>query len=171
MPLIPLTDEELRTRGQLLARMTLELVDLQTENAEARHDMRPRIERLLQTAEGITSLEHRDRQDGALAIAKDLERDDVADESTIQSDVKLPSLWDQADIGEVALKSPMPFDTIEAVGFEKVESPLFKAELKQRSATRIAADPEFRWIMDDIERTKKRIAENKVSLNEKVRRA
>jgi hypothetical protein len=39
MPLIPLTDEEIRARGQLLARMTLELVDLQTEHAEAKAEM------------------------------------------------------------------------------------------------------------------------------------
>jgi carboxyl-terminal processing protease len=89
----------------------------------------------------------------------------------VQSDVKLPSLWDQADIGEVALKSPLPYDTIEPVPYDKVEGSLFKPELKQRSAARIAGDPEFRWIVEDIERTKKRIAENKVSLNEKVRRA
>ena len=84
--------------------------------------------------------------------------------------MKLPSLWDMPDIGEVALKSPMPYDTIEPVAYDKCEAPLYKPELKQRSATRIAADPEFRWILDDIERTKKRIAENKVSLNEKIRR-
>ena len=88
----------------------------------------------------------------------------------VTSDVKLPSLWDMPDIGEVALKSPMPYDTIEPVAYDKCEAPLYKPELKQRSATRIAADPEFRWILDDIERTKKRIAENKVSLNEKIRR-
>ena len=89
----------------------------------------------------------------------------------VTSDVKLPSLWDQPDIGEVALKSPMPYDTIEAVAYDKCETPLFKPELKQRSATRVAVDPEFRWILEDMERTKKRIAENKISLNEKVRRA
>ena len=89
----------------------------------------------------------------------------------VESDVRLPSLWDQSDIGEVALKGPLPYDTIEAVAYDKVEAPLFKLELKQHSTARVAADQEFRWIQDDIERTKKRIAENKVSLNEKVRRA
>ena len=47
--------------------------------------------------------------------------------------------WDQADIGEVALKNPMPYDTIEPVAYDKVEAPLFKPELKQRSAARIAS--------------------------------
>ena len=89
----------------------------------------------------------------------------------VTSDVKLPSLWDMPDIGEVALKNPMPYDTIDPVAYDKWEAPLFKPELKQRSAARVAVDPEFRWILEDIERTKKRVAENKISLNEKVRRA
>jgi carboxyl-terminal processing protease len=89
----------------------------------------------------------------------------------VQSDIKLPSLWDQPDIGEVALKNPMPYDTIEPVPYDKWEASLYKPELKQRSAARVAADAEFRWVLEDLERTKKRIAENRVSLNEKVRRA
>ncbi len=89
----------------------------------------------------------------------------------VQSDVKLPSLWDQADIGEVALKNPMPYDTIEPVAYDKWEQSLFKPELKQRSAGRVAADVEFQWVMEDMKRMKGRVAENKISLNEKLRRA
>jgi carboxyl-terminal processing protease len=89
----------------------------------------------------------------------------------VQSDIKLPSLWDQADIGEVALKGPMPYDTIEPVAYDKWELPLHKAELKQRSTARVAADEEFQWILEDMARMKDRVAENKISLNEKVRRA
>jgi carboxyl-terminal processing protease len=89
----------------------------------------------------------------------------------VMSDIKLPSLWDNTEIGESALKGPMPFDTIGAATYEKQERPLFKQELKQRSSTRVAGDQEFQWIQDDVDRGKKRIAENKVSLNEKTRRA
>jgi len=89
----------------------------------------------------------------------------------VQSDIKLPSLWDQADIGEVALKSPMPYDTIEPATYDKWEAPLYLTELKQKSAARVAGDVEFRWTLNDMERTRSRIAENKVSLNEKRRRA
>ena len=88
----------------------------------------------------------------------------------VAADVKLPSLWDQADIGEVALKGPMPYDTIPAATYDKWEQSLFKPELKQRSAKRIAADEEFQWILEDMTRMKNRVAENKVSLNEKARR-
>ena len=89
----------------------------------------------------------------------------------VRSDIRLPSLWDQADIGESALKGPLPYTTIKEAVYEKVDRDLFKDELKRRSSARIGADQEFRWVMEDIERQKKRIAENRVSLNEKARRA
>ncbi len=88
----------------------------------------------------------------------------------VESDLKLPSLFDHQDIGESALKGPLPYDTVPPVDFDKLERPLFKTELKQRSIARIAADPEFRYITEDLEEVKKRLAENSVSLNEKARR-
>jgi len=51
------------------------------------------------------------------------------------------------------------------------DKPLFKSELAKRSAVRIAVDPEFRYIMEDLARMRQRITENKISLNEKARRA
>jgi carboxyl-terminal processing protease len=89
----------------------------------------------------------------------------------VESDIKLPSLFDHAEWGESALKGPLPYDTVDPVSYEKWDHPLFKNELRQRSATRIAADPEFRYITEDLNLMKKRLAENTVSLNEKVRRA
>jgi carboxyl-terminal processing protease len=89
----------------------------------------------------------------------------------VTSDVKLPSLFDQAEIGESSLKGPLPYDTVDAASFDKLDRPLYKVELVKRSAARIAVDPEFRWIQEDLDRIVKRTAENKISLNEKVRRA
>lgn len=89
----------------------------------------------------------------------------------VRSDIRLPSLWDQADIGESALKGPLPYTTIKEAVYDKVDKDLYKDELKRRSSARIGADQEFRWVMDDIERSKKRISENRISLNEKARRA
>jgi carboxyl-terminal processing protease len=87
----------------------------------------------------------------------------------VTSDVKLPSLFDQAEIGESSLKGPLPYDTIEPASFDRVEKPLFKAELAKRSAARVGTDPEFKYIVDDLDRIVKRTAENRISLNEKVR--
>jgi carboxyl-terminal processing protease len=89
----------------------------------------------------------------------------------VESDVKLPSLFDHQDIGESALKGPLPYDTVPAADYDKVERPLFKTELKQRSAARVAVDPEFRYITEDLDVIKQRLADNRVSLNEKARRA
>jgi len=89
----------------------------------------------------------------------------------VESDIKLPSLFDHAEWGESALKGPLPYDAVEPVSYEKWDHPLFKSELRQRSAARVAADPEFRYITEDLDLMKKRLAENTVSLNEKVRRA
>ena len=87
------------------------------------------------------------------------------------SDVKLPSLWEQSDIGEGSLKGPLGYDTIAEVSYDKLEKPLFVPELKKKSAARVTSDQEFKWVMEDGERLKKRLAENKISLNEKARKA
>ena len=89
----------------------------------------------------------------------------------VESDVKLPSPCDNPEIGESSLKGPMPYDTVDAAPFEKLEKPLFKPELRARSAARVLADPEFRYISEDLDRVKQQRAANKVSLNAQVRRA
>lgn len=89
----------------------------------------------------------------------------------VASDVKLPSLFDQAEIGESSLKGPLPYDTVEAASYDKLEKSLFKSELARRSGARVEADPEFKYIVEDLDRIKKRTAENRISLNEKIRRA
>ena len=83
----------------------------------------------------------------------------------VEPDVKLPSPFDHPEIGESALKSPLPYDTVEPQPFDKWDRPLFKKELRDRSAVRIAADPEFGYITDDLTTVKTRLAENRVSLN------
>lgn len=89
----------------------------------------------------------------------------------VASDVRLPSIFDQAEIGESSLKGPLPHDSVDPVPFDKWDRPLFKTELAKRSSARVAADPEFRYITEDLERVKARLAANKISLNEKARRA
>ena len=69
------------------------------------------------------------------------------------------------------MKGPLPYDTVGKVNFDKVETPLFNHELRQRSTARVASDPEFGYIIEDLTRVKKRLAENKLSLNIEKRRA
>lgn len=90
----------------------------------------------------------------------------------VTSDLRLPSLYDLPDIGESALKGPMPYDVVDPVPFDKVaDHPLFLDELRHRSAARVEADREFRYVTEDLNLVKEKRAENKISLNEKARRA
>ena len=90
----------------------------------------------------------------------------------VLSDIVLPSPYDNPDIGESALKDPLPYDEVDPLDYEKVvDHPLFLNELRARSAARVAVDPEFRYLIDDTNRMKQKLASNKISLNEKARRA
>jgi len=86
-------------------------------------------------------------------------------------DIVLPSVLNESkDIGESALDNPLPWDTIRSAKFDHLDlvEP-YLPELRKRSTTRIAADPEFAYIREDIEQFKKLQADKTVSLNEKQR--
>jgi carboxyl-terminal processing protease len=88
----------------------------------------------------------------------------------VLSDIHIPSPYDRPDFGESDLKDPMPYDEVPAADFDKWDKPLYIKELRARSAARVASNREFRWITQDLATTKEKIAENKISLNEKERR-
>ena len=48
--------------------------------------------------------------------------------------------------------------------------PLFIDELKRRSARAFKTRPEFHYVMEDMERLRHRIDDNRISLNEDARR-
>ena len=83
----------------------------------------------------------------------------------------LPSLLDGLDIGESFLDNVMPHDRISpAPGFKPLDvKELFVPRLKELSQERINASKDFAYIIEDVMQTKKRIAENKVSLNQAAR--
>ena len=89
----------------------------------------------------------------------------------VESDIVLPSIYDQPEIGEESLKDPLPYDTIDPLEFDKWEKPLHVQELLRRSEPRILQNPEFAYVKEDLERIRKKTEENKISLNEGVRRA
>jgi len=74
------------------------------------------------------------------------------------------------EVGEESLDNPLPWDTIPAANYTKVNriEPLLP-ELRKRSETRVALDRDFAFIREDIERYKKLLAEKSVSLNEAQR--
>ncbi len=84
----------------------------------------------------------------------------------VKSDIVLPSLTDYPEIGEGALPHPLPYDEVAPLHVERSdELASIKSQLQALSQARVAADPEFRYISDDMARMRKRIAENTVTLN------
>ncbi len=91
----------------------------------------------------------------------------------VESDIVLPSLSDNAEIGEGSLKHRLNYDEVAPVKIadSMAATPLFIQELKARSTERIAHDTEFAYTQEDVTRFKEKIAENKLSLNQKERQA
>jgi carboxyl-terminal processing protease len=90
----------------------------------------------------------------------------------VSSDVVLPSLSDNSEIGESALERPLPYDEVEpaAIDIANNHKQLFVDDLKKRSNNRIAQDQSFQDILADAKELKDRLKSNRLSLNEKVRR-
>ena len=88
----------------------------------------------------------------------------------VESDVVLPSRYAHLDVGEDALKYPLPFDEVKPADYEKWSGPVPDlAELRAHSAARIKNDPEFRYMEQDIAKMDERIKDNKLSLNKAER--
>ena len=86
-------------------------------------------------------------------------------------DIVLPSVASESkDIGESALENPLPCSVIASAKYDhfNLVEP-YLPELRTRSAERVAADPEFAYVREDIELFKKRQADKTISLNEKQR--
>ncbi len=90
----------------------------------------------------------------------------------VASDIALPTLTDLPEFGESALKNPLPYDEVPKARYTKWSEghPLFIEELKQRSAERVQRDPEFHFVMEDMERLRHKLDENRITLNEDARR-
>src|SRR5450755_2035852 len=133
------------------------------------------VQTILEIGRFTSLLGSRSQDDGALKLTiQKFYR--VAGGSTqlhgVASDIVLPSLSDLPEFGEGALKNCLPYDEVPKARYTKWSDSrgLFVDELKRRSEARIAADPEFHYVMEDMERLRKRLDDNRISLNEDVRR-
>jgi carboxyl-terminal processing protease len=90
----------------------------------------------------------------------------------VESDIILPSLTDNSEIGEGSLKNRLAYDEVAPVKIadSMAATPLFLNELRARSAARLTADPEFGYTMEDMRRVREKMDQNAISLNEKIRR-
>jgi len=84
----------------------------------------------------------------------------------VEPDVKLPSIRDVLDIGEAAAENPLPYDTIPPRKYPLFRKDSFPVdEINARVQSRIAANPEFQYIVDESKRLKEKIDRNTVTLN------
>ena len=90
----------------------------------------------------------------------------------VESDIVLPSRYAHLEVGEDALKYPLPFDEVKPADYEKWPGtqPDFN-DLRTRSAARVANEPEFRFLQQDIDKMDARLASNTLSLNKGEREA
>jgi carboxyl-terminal processing protease len=90
----------------------------------------------------------------------------------VASDIVLPTLTDLPEFGEGALKNCLPYDEVPKARFTKWSDghPLFVEELKRRSTERVQHDPEFHYVMEDMERLRHKLDDNSITLNEDARR-
>jgi carboxyl-terminal processing protease len=133
------------------------------------------VQTILEIGRFTSLLGSRSQEDGALKLTiQKFYR--VAGGSTqlhgVASDIVLPTLSDLPEFGEGALKNCLPYDEVPKARFTKWSDGrgLFVDELKRRSQARVQANQEFRYVMEDMERLRKRLDENRISLNEDVRR-
>jgi carboxyl-terminal processing protease len=86
-------------------------------------------------------------------------------------DIVLPSYWNESkEVGESSLENPLAWDTIKSAKYDHMNlvEPYLQ-ELRKRSGDRVAVDPEFGYVREDIEQYKKAQADKTVSLNEQTR--
>jgi carboxyl-terminal processing protease len=133
------------------------------------------VQTILEIGRYTSLLGSRSQDDGALKLTiQKFYR--VAGGSTqlhgVASDIVLPTLTDLPEFGESALKNCLPYDEVPKAKFTKWGDlhSLFIDELKRRSQARVQANPEFHYVLEDMERLRHRLDDNRISLNEDARR-
>src|SRR5437868_11099022 len=90
----------------------------------------------------------------------------------VASDIVIPSLTDLPEYGEGSLKNALPYDEVARAKYTKWSDShsLFIDQLRRRSEERVKNDPEFRYVMEDMDRLRHKIDENRITLNEDFRK-
>lgn len=88
----------------------------------------------------------------------------------VASDIVLPSLTDQPEIGEGSLKNPLDYDEVPVRNFTPTGTiGDLVPKLASASAARVERNPDFAYILEDRARLLDRLSENIVSLNKSER--
>lgn len=86
-------------------------------------------------------------------------------------DISFPSPIDPAEWGESKEDNALPFDKIKAAKFDRVADLSSSIQqLDKQYKARVASDPEFAYVQEDIKEYKQVLAEKSLSLNENDRK-
>jgi carboxyl-terminal processing protease len=89
----------------------------------------------------------------------------------VASDIVLPSPSDLSDVNESSLKNPLPWDAVPALPHEQLNRVQpYLATLREKSRKRVDLEKAFTYLIEDVTRLKKSLADKSVSLNEAERR-
>jgi carboxyl-terminal processing protease len=90
----------------------------------------------------------------------------------VASDIVLPSLTDLPEFGEGALKNALAYDEVAKAKYTKWSDThsLFVDQLRRRSEERVKTNPEFHYVFEDMDRLRRKLDENRISLNEDARK-
>jgi carboxyl-terminal processing protease len=89
----------------------------------------------------------------------------------VAPDVSFPNIYDNTEIGEAALQNAMPWDTIPSARYFPYQDFSKRlSALRTASATRQAADPDFRYLNETIALASELKKQKTVSLNETKRK-
>src|SRR5204862_749325 len=134
------------------------------------------VQTILEIGRFTSLLGSRSQDDGALKLTiQKFYR--VAGGSTqlhgVASDIVLPSLSDLPEFGEGALKNCLDYDEVPKARYTKWSDSrgLFIDGLKRRAEARAQGNPEFKYVMEDMDRLRKRLDEKRISLHEDARKA
>ena len=87
------------------------------------------------------------------------------------SDIVIPSTTDTPEIGEGSLPNPLAYDEVDPQTIKKFNfTTPFIDSLRQHSEARVAKEPEFHFIQEDMKLLRQRLDQNELSLNEKIRK-
>ena len=89
----------------------------------------------------------------------------------VESDIVLPNILDAIEIGEKHMDYALPYDVIKkAPGYKPLDrAGLYISDLKGKSLERVKTSKDFIYLQEDVDRMKKRIEENVVTLNKAER--
>jgi len=89
----------------------------------------------------------------------------------VAADVVLPSTSDFSDVSESSLQDPLPWDTVPAAAYQRMNlvAP-YLAALRKSSARRVATEKPFADLTSEVDEVRKSLVSKSVSLNEVERR-